>query len=67
MNIWKKILGILALIILSALFIYFNLLKGVAGSSENPFSVKNIILTGLFFGIGIPVLIIIDKILGKGK
>ena len=61
----KKATLIVLLIIVGIIFFVLNLWKGTFGADIDIFSVKNIIITGLFFIVGVPVVIAIQKITGK--
>ena len=57
----KKVISVLALVGIFALFFVANLYKGVIPTGGDPFSVKNILTTALFFLVVVPLLILINK------
>lgn len=67
MNRGKKLASALGLLFITAFFFIVNLYKGAIPGNDDPFSLKNIITTGIFFIIVIPLLIIFKKSSRKRK
>lgn len=65
MKIIEKIILIILLIIIGGFFFYFNLKKGAIGAGFDTFSIENIIITALVFIVGIPIVIMIQKMINK--
>jgi hypothetical protein len=67
MKIVEKIILIISLIIVGGFFIYFNLEKGVIATGFEIFSIENIIITALVFIVGVPIVIVIQRVINKNN
>ena len=67
MNKIRRYFRILLFVIFLALFIIFNLYKGVDSLYENPFAFNNVIKTAVFFIIVFLFIILIEKYIKKFK
>jgi pilus assembly protein TadC len=63
----NKCLYIAAFILLLVFYIIVNLYKGVAVRGGDPFSLNNVIKISLIFIIGIPIVILIQKLFFKDE
>jgi len=65
MSGFQKIFYIIALIALAAIFFIVNLHKGTIGTGFKMFSIENIIITASIFLIGVPLILLIKKVIQK--
>jgi len=65
MDILKKTILIVLLIIVGIIFFLIQLYKMSINSELDIFSVKNIVVTGLFFILGVPLILFIQRLIKK--
>lgn len=63
MSRYEKIFYIIVIIFFATLFFIVNLHKGTIGTGFKMFSIKNIILTASIFLIGVPLILLIKKVI----
>ena len=61
MEILKQAVLIALLIVVGIIFFIGNLMKGTLGADTDIFSIENIIITAIFFIVGVPIVLLIQK------